>query len=918
MKPIIYRLLEAIFWLWNIAFLSTVYFGIMPYVGIPLIQATFEGLIPPEFFLTLMGLLAVPTFTVILAAKRFTKYPVQLSRLFYGVEAPLFMLCLLRLFVLRELTPATTLIIGIGFLCIATFGVNLVWGFAGEKQRLAVVQLLCHSLMMVVGLYGGMVLLFYAIPAATVFLKGFFSFEWLWSLWQMFTDSPALLFSWLPVFLLLMVLSGTIFLMMPVAVAGLYVQAGDRVWHQFAEMYGRQKTWIASLATVTASLLIFIASQQQPQINAFQLLANPSQTDTARQELLAKSDAIRDGLVNAYLYPYRYLNNWQDIKHIRQIYRKTFDISPETAQIVQNTYNQLMSPFLYQGESTDIDKAEKLYADFFDQPLQKAESAAIQKALKSTFNQDEVKAGLIDVNQQKVRLTQQNITIEDKGDWADIELYEVYENQTTEPLEIFYSFSLPESAVITGMWLGESENRAQRFPFQISPRGAAQQVYNDQVRRERPIDPALLEQVGPRHYRLRVFPIPPRQTVTRGAAQPKQHLWLTYKVMRQEKGWPLPDLGEKRNVYWTNKTTIVYNGKTVKRPDKDAWWPEYVPAAGVANPTLHRVDLPGGYRITAKPLAAPNYSLPRDRRFAVVLDTSRSMSANRPELQEEFKWLQDIFAQKNDVDLYLTAVGEKKPQRFDKIRQFDAAKVLFYGKLTYDEMLKQFDQLRGNTAYDGILLITDEGSYELSANKPKLPEITEPLWMVHLGGMPKAYDDATLKLIQDSRGGVAQAIPETLRRLATQADLGNTVVSVVDGYAWFLEDGNLDELPSELGDKSGFAPLAARQLILGLTGYLNPNDLGNLDWVHTIAKRFEIVSPYSSAIVLVNDQQKQALKAAELRADRFDREVETGTEELSNPLNTATANVPEPEMWLSGIIGVTCLLILKRRRRVKI
>ena len=47
--------------------------------------------------------------------------------------------------------------------------------------------------------------------------------------------------------------------------------------------------------------------------------------------------------------------------------------------------------------------------------------------------------------------------------------------------------------------MGDTSDRSKRYEFKVSPRGAAQKVYNSQVRRERPIDPALLEQVGPRH-----------------------------------------------------------------------------------------------------------------------------------------------------------------------------------------------------------------------------------------------------------------------------------------------------------------------------------------------------------------------------------------------------------------------------------
>jgi putative PEP-CTERM system integral membrane protein len=93
--------------------------------------------------------------------------------------------------------------------------------------------------------------------------------------------------------------------------------------------------------------------------------------------------------------------------------------------------------------------------------------------------------------------------------------------------------------------------------------------------------------------------------------------------------------------------------------------------------------------------------------------------------------------------------------------------------------------------------------------------------------------------------------------------------------------------------------------------------LKELDAIHAIAKSYDIVTPYSSMIVLVNEQQKQALKEAEAKSDRFEREVESGKEQLSKPSNPLTVSgVPEPEEWmLLGISAIALILIGRRQRR---
>jgi putative PEP-CTERM system integral membrane protein len=917
MKRLFHFFCHAIFWGWNFTFLTSVGLGILPVIGIPLIVATFEGQVPIEFFLTLNALVAVPTICTAIGYWRFRKFPLQLLRLFYCVEVPLFLLCILRLFIFRELTPASTqILLSVGICIFASLG-NLFYTQVSQRRSLAWLQGIAYSLMVLVGLYGGILLLFYAVPATVVLVQEFLKFQWLGILWDSLRYGY---FLWLPLFLILWGVSCTLFVVMPPVMTSLYVYSGLRGVKTFAAQYGQTRALAAALGTLVASFTLFFAFQQQPQIKAFSLLEPPAQTASTRQALLAQSDAIQSGLLNAYLSNFRYLSSKEENNQIWVMYDSTFKAPKEILDGLQNTYNWLMSPFLYQGSQADIQKAQKLYAEFFDTSIQKGEREAINHALQSTFNRDEAKAGLLNLNQQKVWLRSQEIKLQERGDWADIELHEVYENQTPDMQEVFYSFSLPESAVITGLWLGDTADKSKRFEFVVSPRGAAQQVYNEQVQIR--VDPALLEQVGPRHYRLRAFPVPTKLMSWERQGKIKRptemHLWLTYKLMRQEKGWALPQLGEKRNIYWTNFTKRIRNGKESGK--LDAWVEDYLSASGSDKPILHTTQLAGDYQITAKPLTQKDYSLPQNQRFAIVLDTSRSMKTHLEELTDTFSWLDKRgFANKNladnDADLYVTSSPGATPKRLDDLSQFKPAKATYYGTLQLKKMLQQFEQLRGDTAYDGILLVTDEGSYELSDDEKNVPAISAPLWMVHLGALPPAYDDGVLKTIENSGGGVSTEVAEVLQRMATKSTLGSTTVSVVDGYAWSMEKTPQTKIPAS----DAFEPVAARQLVLGLSREKDLDTVVELDAIHAIAKNYKIVTPYSSMLVLVNDQQRQALKEAEAKSDRFEREVESGQEELTQPNNPLNAEgVPEPSQIggaVLAILGLGWLLRTKQRHR---
>jgi putative PEP-CTERM system integral membrane protein len=1080
MKTILHLTYSGIFWLWNLTFLLVLYAGILPYVAVPLAQATFAGEIEQEFLISPIGMIGTPTVCTLIGWLKFHKRPLELMRLFYGVEAPLFLLCIVRLFVLRELTPASHLIVGTAIACVLAFGVELLWGYLGWQQEndsyipsnsrptrtpretltikflawvlvrtlvtfscsfivlstlffgafveslmrsegrtpeggyfwekpyfaltlfgmtcgltllvellravvswyhskrlttqrnkpllqlpspvrrkaqriLPWVQVAAHSLMLFVGLYVGVLLLFYAVPVAAWLLKEFFSFRWLEGFWWELTHYFWSALWYIPIFTILFAGSATLFLGMPSALAALYVHSGQRILRAFSVQYGKVRTAQVALGVVTAWTVLFLAFQNQPQVQAFKLLENPPQTDAQRQELLAKSDEIRTGLLNAYLSPYRYLGSWKESNQIRIMYRSTFGLSEPAVQFLQDTYNTLVSPFLYQGDRKDDQKASKLYEQFFDTPIQKGDSKAVLHALKSTAIIDDAKAGVLNINQEKVWLKKQAVTVKEQGDWADVEIYEVYNNQTFDVEEIFYSFSLPESAVLTGVWLGDTADLNKRFPFKVSPRGAAQKVYNSQVRRERPVDPALLEQVGPRQYRLRAFPVPAKvETWERREGNidrpTEMHLWLTYKVMRNEKGWELPHLGEKRNIFWTKKSDRLRNGKAVKGFDEN--WLEASLPASKQQPMQHQVNL-DGYQITAKPLTQKDYVLPQNQRFAVILDTSRSMGSQTQALAKTFDWLNkhgfsDNNFTNNDADLYLTAPAGTQPKRLDDLRQFNPRQATFYGSLQLKEILNQFAQLRGDTAYDGIVLVTDEGSYELSKDKGAVSKMPAPLWVVHLGSLAPAYDDGTLKAIQDSGGGVSTDLPEVLQRIATTQALSRSPqpaltreaiedsnVSVVDGYAWLVEKVEGENAGDELqavnsqpttpnvqlvsfnaqqpATENGFKPLAARVLVRALSQETDGKQVEQLDAIHAIAKTHKIVTPYSSMIVLVNDEQRRMLAEAEASSDRFERKVENGKEQLNkpnNPLNAAS--VPEPGVVVG--LGAIALFFAATRK----
>ena len=824
------------------------------------------------------------------------------------------------------------------------FTIELLSGYAARNSKLSWFQMVGHSIILLVGAWAGTLLLLYTVPASVSVLSELGqSISWFFQnvtlsglfdgLIDIFSYPAQSLMGLMMVFLVFS--SIAIFLSMPYAFVHCYLQAWKRIRRAFGQQHGNNNSWITTGITVAVSCALFVGLQTgQPQAKAFSLLETTSPVEVAsgplspdtidlRQQQLQNTDVIRDGLVNAYLHRYRYLSPWRSSNRLSEMY-KSLGLREGGRDFLQTVHNGLLSPFLYRGRDNDVQKAEQLYEQFFDAPIQQIERTDIREALQATSNRDETKAGLLDLDQQVVYLASQEVSLQTTDDWGTVTIHEHYENTTPDDQEIFYAFSLPESAAITGLWLGTAENPLL-FPHVVSPRGAAQQVYNGEVERaqfQQAVDPALLEQVGPQQYRLRVFPIPGSTAIpdNRNKREPGTlDLTLTYQEMEQpDTGWALPQLSEKRNIYWT-EDTVRARGKRFAQVGEEDWMESAIaPQSNKSvTPQAHTVTFPEGYQVSATPLNATQQQLPADKRIAVVVDSSYSMGEHTSELQQAVSQLKEA-AQQNLIDFY-TAVDGQGPATFNENASIETSVVVsglqFYGSLQPADMLNQFAQAKSDTNYEAVLLLTDKGSYEMTTDDAEYPAIDASLWMVHLDEqMPTAYADNLLQLLESSKGGVDTAVLPVLQKIALPEAEG----TILDGYKWKVTSLASDASTATGDDADAFAPLAARQLIRqqgrDIKNTPDTSQVDALDAVHAIAKRTSIVTPYSSMLVLVDERQRQLLAEAEAGEDRFDREVEDGQNDLTDPGSPlTTAAVPEPSQLLGVFVAAIALITLKRK-----
>jgi putative PEP-CTERM system integral membrane protein len=341
------RLFNIFFWIFNASLLLVIYIGFLPFIGLAFMSDTAAGQVPFNFLVTFIGLVGVPTTCTIAGFRpKLKRASLSLFQVFYGIEAPLLLLCILRFFVLRDLTPASSFLLITGLVgTIAT----IHWLVKGRDPngQANLWHLTGLSLFLFTSLYGVAITLFFVIPSLQLILSAGFALVLL----------TATVF---PLVILLLGVTSFPFGMLSVA-----WQGWKQNLHKAITRYGQAKSTALVSAIAILWLGGFIALQHQPQNQAFALLKTPLQTEGDRQVLLQKSEVIRQGLLNAYLSSYRYPRRGEE-KFVYQYYHDTLMLPEILAQGIQNTFNFLTHPFQYGGTAGDRAEAEKLYAEFFD------------------------------------------------------------------------------------------------------------------------------------------------------------------------------------------------------------------------------------------------------------------------------------------------------------------------------------------------------------------------------------------------------------------------------------------------------------------------------------------------------------------------------------------------------------------------
>ncbi len=832
---------HTLFWGWNLLFLSIVAFGIGPVLLFETLQAAWMGIIPWSIAIFVPILISIPALGMVVGGWKLRHDPGRLLSLFFGVEFPLMVLVMVRIFGLGQLVWSTTILVVaffIGALCLVR---TLISGFSEERNSAQIARLVGQSAYLWIGMWICAFLGIYLIPTALEIGEELLR-------WPSYRTSFAT-FALEALFRAFALFTVAVFLTFPVAMIGITLRAWQVVHRESIPKIGLRPAWAWSVGTIVTLTVATAIASHQPQRRAIELL--DAATDEAGQrEAIANEALIRRGLLNMRLSGYRYLGHHSS-DHVRQMYRRSLGAWPGTAAAAvwsvaawPVTYHPVSANSIWQ-ETND---ASRRYLEFFDVPMDRAEREVIKDVMRTTWNWRQAAAGLLDIGEERVWLESQEIDVTPHGDHATVTIHDVYRNRTWQNEEVLVSFSLPEDAVVTGLWLGSMDDQQEAFKHVVAPRGAAQEVYERQVRRS--VDPALLEQVGPRQYRLRAFPVLPREgdiDELAGMADdgPPLHVWIQVDVWGTENGWPLPQSTEVRNLFWNRATTWTVNGETIWDPSD--WTPEFVAdSSAVVRPVA-----------TYAPTSGP-------KQISVFVDTSRSMATVEDELY-------DAIAELEGLDQH----------EITWVNLDDRDDILLWGNRQLEDELWTVSV---NHRTDALVVITDSSSYDVTGLTRRSFE-SAPLWMVHLGGLPHAYSDPVLDAITQTNGGIGESVSEVIRSIERGPGLHDYTLPHAD---------------------SSVERLAAKDKI---TAHIRNN--GTLDEVHELAVEHDLVTPWSSMIVLVNAEQLKQLEDASNAEDRFEREAIDG----NSPFGTPLTSTPEPHEWVLMALAALMLGVRRRSRR---
>ncbi len=465
---------------------------------------------------------------------------------------------------------------------------------------------------------------------------------------------------------------------------------------------------------------------------------------------------------------------------------------------------------------------------------------------------------------------------------ATISIEGTYSNSSFREEEVIYEFFVDGTAVMHDLKLGPN----LEFEGIIAPSGAARRLYDQEVRRTR--DPALLEQLGPKQYRLSVFPVPGKndRTILNGKSQ---RVKITYTAALTPEGYPLPQYSQENNVKSVKDFSLVIDGEQVStdKNEKFALISEIETAtdklcqADTQVQTRTNLGIGTGYLTTAADCSQPEeqdlFSTISDKKIAILQDVSYQNKNSRlkNQLLDYFKQHETLLSS-NQFDLYYYNDLLSASKTLLNSNYQDLLDTVYFGSSDLNSIIEELE-----LNYDLIFLLSSAEDYRIT---PTQHELLSPTYIIHTNEV-LAYNSSLAAALWRVDGDVfnswADAKQQAGVKLTAESSNQNRELLKNDRFfkleldtstaqynndlqAMMAQDTALeDEIDLKL--ETLLTTDAADPLsYLIAQGYIEQQyqklDSGmieteDLDMFQELSKQSGIISPYSSYIALDNERQ---------------------------------------------------------------
>ncbi|MEI6222102.1 MAG: TIGR02921 family PEP-CTERM protein [bacterium] len=911
--------------------------GVSLFFGILLFSMTGANDLPWGVARTIYFLIALVIISIVLYKKKLKTDPRKVLSYLFLVEFPSVLLAILLGMSSREWLPVAKMLqISIVFSILGSC--LMIVSIQKNRKIFSLIELIAMLLGIVWILYCFLFGIFF-IPAYSATYLGVF-YPFFSDMWYTIYTSRGFALIWIVFVFLFVSVCFSFILGTPFLTTRMYINNLVQSYRETSQHWGNIITRSLALGIAMLSIVFYflLIPKQQSVLTVKDFQTVTAKSFEEQQLLLADAmkneKALKESLTESYLARYRYLFEkkndayyWNNgSAQVVHLYTNAFGINnPLILSILDVPLNFLAAPFVFDGSFyTEADNAAKVYAEVFGTDIKIAELKKINQA-KATVDEKEYisQATQSDENSKNVHVDKKTITASavDNSPFYKVTIEEEYENKSEQQQEVYYEFSLPYEAAVTGLWLGPE----LEYQGILAPKGAAQKTYEQQVNMRR--DPALLEQIGPRQYKLRVFPIPvtvptagqniwntTEEDIFKGR---KQRVKFEYIVAQSKDGIALPAYSHQRNVYSDGATQLVstIDGDTKKAnefgtflaPTKEKlntlWCNNKILTATEGSRSIigfpHNKYFNNSSANCSLEEAKDLIYIPSTKNIAILLDYSYPNKGN--EWEKILKPLTENpdLVKKNNIQLYFFTTSLSKPMQVtaENIKNLPSLMPsYFFGKSNITAALKKIDSFK---SYSDIIVISAGKSKTLEEDISSIA--TTPIHLVYPDGMLPAYSDEMTTMFLKKGNTVDSTLKEALvsisfvtyssyysqavKTLTAQLPPSTTGISqnlallfVTNQATWWLYE---KPLPNNVSDES--AKLLLHQLYYAAMPVSSNNTMA-LDSLYAIARKGEFVSPLASYIALVNQQQMNLLKLESEKNWKYSSSPTSTTWGPSNPI----------------------------------